>query len=158
RHAARADRNPRRQRPQVACRQAAAPEDRRHAGARRAQPQEPEVIRKLKFDYDLFTIGGGSGGVRASRVSAALGAKVAVAEADRFGGTCVNVGCIPKKLFSYAAHWREDFHVAAAYGWTVGEPRFDWQTLLANKDKEIARLNGVYESVLTKAGVEILRG
>ena len=91
-------------------------------------------------------------------MSAAYGAKVAIAEADRFGGTCVNVGCIPKKLFSYAAHWREDFQIAAAYGWTTGEPRFDWQTLLANKDKEIARLNGVYEGVLRKAGVEILRG
>ena len=85
-----------------------------------------------------------------------------MAEADRFGGTCVNVGCIPKKLFSYAAHWREDFEVARAYGWTVGgdagEPRFDWPTLLANKDREIARLNGVYESVLVKAGVAIHRG
>jgi len=81
--------------------------------------------------------------VRASRVSASYGAKVGVAESGRFGGTCVNVGCIPKKLFSYAAHWREDFHLAAAYGWTVGEPKFDWQTLLRNKDKEIARISGV---------------
>jgi glutathione reductase (NADPH) len=112
----------------------------------------------MTYDYDLFTIGGGSGGVRASRVSASYGAKVAIAEADRFGGTCVNVGCIPKKLFSYAAHFREDFQVAASYGWTAGEPRFDWPTLLANKDREIARLNGVYENVLRKAGVEILRG
>jgi len=95
--------------------------------------------------------------VRASRVCAAYGAKVAIAEPGRFGGTCVNVGCIPKKLFSYAAHWREDFHLAAAYGWTVGEPRFDWQTLLKNKDREIARLNGVYERVLVNAGVEIHR-
>jgi glutathione reductase (NADPH) len=83
---------------------------------------------------------------------------VAIAESDRFGGTCVNVGCIPKKLFSYAAHFREDFQVARGYGWTVGEPRFDWPTLLANKDREIARLNSVYERVLTLAGVEILRG
>jgi glutathione reductase (NADPH) len=96
--------------------------------------------------------------VRASRVSASYGARVAVAESGRFGGTCVNVGCIPKKLFSYAAHFREDFEVAAAYGWTVGEPRFDWRTLLANKDREIARLNAVYERVLSLAGVEILRG
>jgi glutathione reductase (NADPH) len=95
--------------------------------------------------------------VRASRVSAAYGAKVAIAEPGRFGGTCVNVGCIPKKLFSYAAHWREDFHLAQAYGWTLGEPRFDWQTLLKNKDREIARLNGVYERVLVNAGVEIHR-
>jgi glutathione reductase (NADPH) len=96
--------------------------------------------------------------VRASRVSAGYGARVAIAESGRFGGTCVNVGCIPKKLFSYAAHFREDFEIAAGFGWTVGEPRFDWATLLANKDREIARLNAVYENVLAKAGVEILRG
>jgi glutathione reductase (NADPH) len=141
----------------VARRQAAAPEDHGHARAGGAQSQESEVAL-LKYDYDLFTIGGGSGGVRASRVSAAYGAKVAIAEAERFGGTCVNVGCIPKKLFAYAAHWREDFQVARSFGWTIGEARFDWATLLANKDREIARLNGVYESVLTRAGVEILRG
>jgi glutathione reductase (NADPH) len=83
---------------------------------------------------------------------------VAIAEADRFGGTCVNVGCIPKKLFSYAAHFREDVEIAAGYGWTAGEPRFDWPTLLANKDREIARLNAVYERVLSLAEVEIMRG
>ena len=82
---------------------------------------------------------------------------MAIAEDGRFGGTCVNVGCIPKKLFSYAAHFREDFEIARGYGWTAGEPRFDWPTLLKNKDREIARLNGVYESVLAKAGVEIHR-
>jgi glutathione reductase (NADPH) len=112
----------------------------------------------MKFDFDLYTIGGGSGGVRASRVSAGYGARVAIAESGRFGGTCVNVGCIPKKLFAYAAHWREDFEMAAGFGWTVGEPRFDWARLLANKDREIARLNGVYERVLSLAGVEIMRG
>ncbi|MDQ5848777.1 MAG: FAD-dependent oxidoreductase, partial [Pseudomonadota bacterium] len=96
--------------------------------------------------------------MRASRVSAAYGARIAIAESGRFGGTCVNVGCIPKKLFAYAAHWREDFEIAAAYGWTVGEPRFDWNTLLANKDREIARLNAVYERVLSVAGVAIHRG
>jgi len=95
--------------------------------------------------------------VRASRFSAAYGAKVAIAESDRFGGTCVNVGCIPKKLFAYAAHWREEFEIAEAYGWSTTAPRFDWPTLLANKDKEIARLNGVYERVLVNAGVEIFR-
>jgi glutathione reductase (NADPH) len=95
--------------------------------------------------------------VRASRVAASYGARVAVAESDRFGGTCVNVGCIPKKLFSYAAHYREDFAVAKSFGWTLGEPQFDWPTLVANKDREIARLNGVYENVLAKAGVKILR-
>ena len=96
--------------------------------------------------------------MRASRFAASYGARVAVAESGRFGGTCVNVGCIPKKLFSYAAHLREDFHVAQSFGWTVGEPTFDWSALLANKDREIARLNAVYEGVLTKAGVQILRG
>ncbi|MFN2646053.1 MAG: FAD-dependent oxidoreductase, partial [Burkholderiales bacterium] len=112
----------------------------------------------MSFDFDLFTIGGGSGGVRASRVSASYGAKVALAESGLFGGTCVNVGCIPKKLFSYAAHWREEFEIAQAYGWTTGEPAFEWRTLLANKDKEIARLNAVYERLLSVAGVEIMRG
>ena len=97
--------------------------------------------------------------MRASRVSASYGAKVAIAEAHLFGGTCVNVGCIPKKLFSYAAHFREEFEIAQAYGWTAGQqPGFDWPTLLRNKDKEIARLNAVYERVLSVAGVEILRG
>jgi glutathione reductase (NADPH) len=99
--------------------------------------------------------------VRASRVAAGYGAKVAIAEDGRFGGTCVNVGCIPKKLFSYAAHFREEFEIARGYGWTLGspsaEPRFDWPTLLRNKDREIARLNGVYERVLVNAGVEIHR-
>jgi glutathione reductase (NADPH) len=111
-----------------------------------------------QHDFDLFTIGGGSGGVRASRVSATLGARVAIAESGRFGGTCVNAGCIPKKLFAYAAHFREEFEVAADFGWCTAEPRFDWPTLLANKDREIARLNGVYERLLTSAGATILRG
>ena len=110
-----------------------------------------------RYDFDLFTIGAGSGGVRASRVCASYGAKVAVAEERYFGGTCVNVGCIPKKLFSYAAHFREDFHDAAGFGWTVPEPTFHWPTLVANKDKEIARLNGIYERVLASAGVTILK-
>ena len=112
----------------------------------------------LNFDYDLFTIGGGSGGVRASRVSANLGARVAIAESGRFGGTCVNVGCIPKKLFSYAAHFRDDLKDAADFGWSVSEPGFDWAKLLASKDREIERLNGVYERLLVNAGVSIFRG
>ena len=110
------------------------------------------------YDVDLFAIGGGSGGVRASRVCASYGAKVAIAEEGRFGGTCVNVGCIPKKLFSYAAHFHEAFEDARAYGWTLGSASFDWKTLVANKDREIARLNGIYENLLAKAGVEVLRG
>ncbi|MSQ49899.1 MAG: glutathione-disulfide reductase [Betaproteobacteria bacterium] len=112
----------------------------------------------MKYDFDLFSIGAGSGGVRASRVSAALGARVAIAEAGRFGGTCVNVGCIPKKLFSYAAHFRDDLKDAADFGWRLAEPTFDWQKLLANKDREIDRLNGVYERLLLNAGVTIFRG
>lgn len=110
-----------------------------------------------RFDFDLFTIGAGSGGVRASRVCAGYGAKTAVAEERYFGGTCVNVGCIPKKLFSYAAHYREDFHDAAGFGWSAPEPSFDWPTLVANKDREIARLNGIYERLLDNAGVTILK-
>ena len=112
----------------------------------------------MQYDFDLFTIGGGSGGVRASRFAAGYGAKVAIAEDRWFGGTCVNIGCVPKKLFSYAAHFREDFHDAKGFGWTVGETSFDWPTLVAQKDKEIHRLNGIYEQILGKAGVEILKG
>jgi glutathione reductase (NADPH) len=107
------------------------------------------------YDYDLFTIGAGSGGVRASRMSASYGARVAVAEELYLGGTCVNVGCIPKKLFSYAAHYAEDFEDSAGFGWTVGERRFHWPTLMANKDKEIARLNGIYRNILDNNNVKI---
>jgi glutathione reductase (NADPH) len=109
-----------------------------------------------QYEYDLFTIGAGSGGVRASRVSASYGAKVAVAEERYLGGTCVNVGCIPKKLLVYAAHFSDDFEDAAAYGWTVGERRVDWAQLIANKNTEISRLNGVYRKLLRDSGVTIL--
>jgi len=95
--------------------------------------------------------------VRASRVSATLGARVAIAESGRFGGTCVNVGCIPKKLFSYAAHFRDDLKDAADFGWNLAEPTLDWTRLVANKDREIDRLNGVYERILVNAGVSIFR-
>ncbi|MYD97683.1 MAG: glutathione-disulfide reductase [Gammaproteobacteria bacterium] len=108
------------------------------------------------YDYDLFVIGAGSGGVRAARVSASLGAKVAVAEERYLGGTCVNVGCVPKKLFVYGSHFAEDFEDAEAYGWQAGDPKFHWPTLRDNKSREIERLNGVYEGLLTDAGVEIL--
>jgi len=111
-----------------------------------------------EYDYDLFTIGAGSGGVRASRISASYGAKVAVAEDRYLGGTCVNVGCVPKKLFVYASHYSEDFQDAVGYGWTVGEASFDWPTLVANKDKEISRLNGIYERMLNNAGVALFNG
>jgi glutathione reductase (NADPH) len=109
-----------------------------------------------EFDYDLFVIGGGSGGVRASRMAAQTGARVAIAEEYGFGGTCVIRGCIPKKLFVYASHYRDDFEDAAGFGWTVPETRFDWKVLVANKDKEIARLEGLYEQNVTKAGAEII--
>ena len=110
------------------------------------------------YDYDLFTIGAGSGGVRASRMSASFGARVAVAEERYLGGTCVNVGCIPKKLLVYAAHFHDDFDDAAGFGWTVGESRFEWARLIAAKDKEIKRLNGIYRKLLEDSGVEILDG
>ncbi len=111
-----------------------------------------------RYDYDLFTLGAGSGGVRASRVAAGYGARVAVAEERYLGGTCVNVGCVPKKLLVYASHFGEDFEDGAGYGWTVGERRFDWTRLLANKNTEIARLNGVYKRLLEGSGVEIIEG
>lgn len=111
-----------------------------------------------KYDYDLFTIGAGSGGVRASRVSASYGAKVAIAEERYLGGTCVNVGCIPKKLLVYAAHFSEDFQDAAGFGWTVGERRPDWTKLIKNKNVEIERLNGVYRRILEGVGVKIFDG
>ena len=111
-----------------------------------------------EYDYDLFVIGAGSGGVRAARFSANAGARVAVAEDSFMGGTCVNVGCIPKKLFVYASHFHEDFSDAAAYGWTVKPDSFDWRTLVDNKDKEIKRLNGIYERLLEGSGVTIVDG
>ena len=107
-----------------------------------------------KYDYDLFVIGGGSGGVRAARVTAGLGKRVAIAEEYRFGGTCVIRGCVPKKLYVYASQFPEHFADSAGYGWTVGETSFDWKTLVANKDKEIARLEGLYRTGVEKAGGE----
>ena len=107
------------------------------------------------FDYDLFVIGAGSGGVRAARIAATHGAKVAVAEEYRFGGTCVIRGCVPKKLLVYASRFRDEFEDAAGFGWTVGETSFDWSTLIANKDKEIDRLEGIYKRNLERAGVAI---
>ena len=131
------------------------------------------------YDFDLFVIGGGSAGVRAARVAASLGASVAVAEERYLGGTCVNVGCVPKKLLSYAAHYRDDFADSAGFGWRIGgsgdadkgdggdadkggskndsEVAFDWPTLIANKDKEISRLNRVYQSLLENSEVKIFR-
>ncbi|MEE9606622.1 MAG: glutathione-disulfide reductase [Myxococcota bacterium] len=111
-----------------------------------------------RYDFDLFTIGAGSGGVRASRLSAAFGARVAVAEERYLGGTCVNVGCIPKKLLVYASHFRGDFEDAAGFGWSAGRQRFDWAALIAGKNREIERLNGVYRELLDAAGAERIEG
>ena len=112
-----------------------------------------------QYDYDLFTIGGGSGGVRAARFAGQTGARVGLAEKGDLGGTCVNVGCIPKKLMSYSAHYHEDFADAAGYGWTLnGKPSFDWSALIANKDREIAHLNDIYQRLLDGANVKLHRG
>ena len=108
------------------------------------------------YDYDLFVIGGGSGGVRAGRVAASLGKRVAVAEEYRFGGTCVIRGCVPKKLFVYASQFAEHFEDSAGYGWTVQGTEFDWPTLIANKDREIARLEAAYRSGLANAEAEMI--
>ncbi|MCG2583060.1 glutathione-disulfide reductase [Massilia sp. TS11] len=111
------------------------------------------------FDTDLFVIGGGSGGVRAARMAAQRGARVMLAEAlgqHGLGGTCVNLGCIPKKLYSYAAHYGHAFHEAAGFGWQAPSPRFDWSVLQENRRKEIARLNGVYAGLLAGSGVQML--
>jgi len=112
----------------------------------------------MSYDYDLFVIGAGSGGVRTARMSAQYGAKVAIAEHQYLGGTCVNVGCVPKKLFTYAAGFREEYETAKGYGWNPGEPSFDWPTLRDNKTREIERLNGIYLSLLENAGVELING
>jgi glutathione reductase (NADPH) len=110
------------------------------------------------FDFDLFVIGGGSGGVRAARMSAQRGARVALAEVAALGGTCVNVGCIPKKLYSYAAHFAESFEESHGFGWVGEAPRLNWETLKANRAREISRLNGIYLQLLQGAGVHILEG
>ena len=110
------------------------------------------------FDYDFLVIGAGSGGVRASRVAASLGARVAVVESGRLGGTCVNVGCIPKKLLSHAAHFSQVAEEAKGFGWQLAAPQFDWSTLIANKDREIERLNSVYDKMLQGSGITIIRG
>ena len=112
----------------------------------------------MAYEFDLFVIGAGSGGVRAARFAAGFGAKVAVAESRYLGGTCVNVGCVPKKLLVYGAHFSEDFEQASGFGWSLGEANFDWPTLIANKDREIHRLNGIYRNLLVNSGVTLMEG
>jgi glutathione reductase (NADPH) len=110
------------------------------------------------YNYDLLVIGAGSGGVRAARMAAAYGVRVAIIEAKYLGGTCVNAGCVPKKLFVYAAQFQEAFEAAAGFGWTLGDVTFDWTRLLTNKNREIERLHGIYKQLLQKAGVSIIYG
>ena len=112
-----------------------------------------------QYDFDLFVIGAGSGGVRAARMAAGHGASVAIVEDLYFGGTCVNVGCVPKKLYVYASQFSESFSGAAGFGWDVGsQPTFDWPTLVANKTKEISRLQSVYDNLLHNSGVHVVNG
>lgn len=110
------------------------------------------------FDYQLYVIGGGSGGVRAARIASGLGARVAIAESFRYGGTCVIRGCVPKKLLVYAAHFAEDFADAQGFGWSVPPAQFSWPKLIEAKNKEIARLSSIYENNLTGSKVEVMHG
>src|SRR5712671_3765063 len=111
----------------------------------------------MSEEVDLFVIGAGSGGVRAARIASGYGARVMVAEEFRVGGTCVIRGCVPKKLLVYASRFADEFEDAAGYGWTVRKPSFDWATLIANKDREIARLETAYVGALERAGVRIVK-
>src|SRR5690606_35454984 len=123
-------------------------------------PDRPRIRRLTgmtkAYDYDLFVIGAGSGGVRASRVAASHGARVAVAEEFRVGGTCVIRGCVPKKMLVYGAHFAEDLQDAKAFGWTVENPTFDWKTLRDNVLRDVDRLNGLYTQTLENHGVEMI--
>lgn len=110
------------------------------------------------FDFDLFVIGGGSGGVRAARMAAQRGTRVALAEVAEMGGTCVNLGCIPKKLYSYAAHFAESFEESHGFGWVGEAPTLDWEALKSNRAREISRLNGIYVQLLQSSGVHIIEG
>ncbi len=111
----------------------------------------------MKYDFDLLVIGAGSGGVRAARIAAGYGKKVAICESDKVGGTCVIRGCVPKKLFVYASQYNKTLKAAKTFGWDI-QSQFNWPTLLNNKDKEINRLNGIYLNLLSNAGVELIKG
>ena len=112
----------------------------------------------MMFDFDVFVIGAGSGGVRAARMAAGEGAKVAIADDRALGGTCVNVGCVPKKLYTYASHFSHDFENAKGFGWKLGSATFDWPKLVNNKKTEISRLNDIYANLLNNSGAHIIRG
>ena len=119
-----------------------------------------QVVQELQIggtSVDLFVIGAGSGGVRAARIAAGYGAKVMIAEEYRVGGTCVIRGCVPKKLLVYASRFADEFEDAAGYGWTLEAPSFDWSTLIANKDREIARLEAAYITNLERAKVALVK-
>lgn len=111
----------------------------------------------MDYDFDLFVIGAGSGGIATARRAAQYGAKVGITEFDRLGGTCVNRGCVPKKLMVYASHFPEYFHAASGYGWTVGESKFDWHTMITAVNNEVDRLNGIYQRMLDNSGVKLYR-
>ncbi len=112
----------------------------------------------MNYDYDLFVIGAGSGGVRASRIAASFGAKVAICEDRYMGGTCVNVGCVPKKLYVYASEYSAHFREGKGFGWQTSEPNFDWPTLRDHKSDEISRLNSIYDNMLAGANVKVIHG
>ena len=111
-----------------------------------------------EFDFDLFVIGAGSGGVRCGRIAAGLGARVGMAEELYYGGTCVNVGCVPKKLFYYGSHVKEELELAKSFGWSIQDTQFDWPTLRENKTREIDRLKGIYHNLLVNSGVTVIQG
>lgn len=112
----------------------------------------------MSYDFDLFVIGAGSGGIATARRAAEYGAKVGIVEFDRLGGTCVNRGCVPKKLMVYASHFPESFQAASGYGWTVGESKFDWKTMITAVNSEVDRLNGIYQRMLDKSEVKVYEG
>ena len=112
----------------------------------------------MQFDFDLLTIGAGSGGVAATRRAGNYGARAAICEVDRVGGTCVLRGCIPKKFLVYAAHFSQELSDSVGYGWSTSNVSFDWDTLIGHKNLELDRLHGIYQSMLDKAGVELLSG